>query len=241
MEILVEKDPAALAQRAREYLVSRLIATTPFRLGLAAGTTPLPLYQAVGHWVRDKKASLQHLFCFPLDEYVGLSRNDPRSFTHFLQTNVAFPWCLEEDQIRFWKGDALDREKECQTFEQAIQDAGGIDCQILGLGMNGHIGFNEPGSARESRCREVLLSQTTLSCNKPQLAGGFLPTHAFTMGVASILEAKNILLLISGRKKRESVERFLKEAPNAHFPATFLKDHPALTVICDKEAIDGLE
>lgn len=242
MELLVvEKQSDSLAEEAADYLFSRIRAAPHFCLGLAAGMTPLSTYEALRKRWQQEKELIKDLFCFHLDEYAGMAQDDPRSFVHFLKTNVVGPWQLEEKQIRFWKGKTADRAQECHTYETAIRERGGIDCQILGLGMNGHIGFNEPGSLETSRSREVALTQETLKYNKKHLTGGFLPTHALTMGIATIVEAKNILLLVSGKKKKESFKRFLKEEPNVHFPATFLKRHRALTVICDKEAIDGFK
>ena len=153
---------------------------------------------------------------------------------------MVHPLGLKREQVTFWQGEAPNRLEECRRYQEEIRRYGGIDCQILGLGVNGHIGFNEPGSLKESRCREVALTEETLRHNAKDLQDGFQPTHALTMGIADILEAKKILMLVSGKNKTESLRRFLEEKENPAYPASFLKGHRNLTVIADQDAVDGV-
>ncbi|MDP2600815.1 MAG: glucosamine-6-phosphate deaminase [Deltaproteobacteria bacterium] len=212
-----------------------------FNLGLASGSTPKKTYAALAKLVKERGLNLSKLHCFHLDEYVGLSSKDPRSFVFCLYNDVVDSLGLKKEQVTFWRGEAPNRPEECRRYQEDIRRHGGIDCQILGLGINGHIGFNEPGSLKESRCRVVKLTEETLQHNAKDLQGGLMPTQALTMGIADILDAKTILLLVSGKNKTESLRRFLEEKESPAYPASFLKGHKNLTVIADQDAVNGLE
>lgn len=233
----IVQDKEIMAEVAANYIFSAFQKSQKFILGVATGSTPKKVYEVLAKKFRETSADLSKMFCVQLDEYLGLGLKDSRSFAAYIQKYIVKPWGLKKSQILFWDGDCQNPAGEVDRFNSILSHLGGIDCQILGLGLNGHIGFNEPGSLKESRCREVVLTQETLQNNKEDLAGGKIPTDALTMGIADILKTKNILLLVSGNHKQKSFERFLKEEPSPQFPATFLKGHADLVVMVDKSAL----
>ena len=241
MQITVAKDSSHLAEMAAQFLIQQITRTSDSRfhgndksrvtIGLATGSTPKKTYAELAKKIREEKNSVKHLHCFHLDEYADMPPSDPRSFAAYIRQHVMNPLKLDESQISLWQENPAD-------YEIKLRECGGIDCQILGLGINGHIGFNEPGSLRNSRCRVVELTQETLEHNRADLEGGKLPTQALTMGIDNIMESKNILLLVSGKNKQESFARFMNEQPNSNYPASFLKEHSRLKVMVDQEACD---
>lgn len=240
-QFFIVKDAEALAKTAASFLAKQIQKKPEFCLGLATGSTPKTTYQFFAQKRMEECLSLSQMHFFHLDEYVGLAQKDPRSFVFYIRENIVVPWGLKDFQISLWQGDVPDPSTACTSYEKTINNIGGIDCQILGLGINGHIGFNEPGSLKESRCRVVALTEETLHHNKKDLGGGVLPTHALTMGIANILEARNLLLLVTGKNKTESLKNFLQEEANPNHPASFLKEHDHLTVIVDQAALADLK
>ena len=240
MDFYIAKDADQLARKAARFILDSGLRRNDESLGLATGSTPKKTYAALAKLVKERGLNLSKLHCFHLDEYVGFSPKDTRSFVFYLYNDVVHPLGLKREQVTFWQGEAPNRLEECRRYQEEIRRYGWIDCQILGLVVNGHIGFNEPGSLKESRCREVALTEETLRHNAKDLQDGFQPTHALTMGIADILEAKKILMLVSGKNKTESLRRFLEEKENPAYPASFLKGHRNLTVIADQDAVDGV-
>jgi glucosamine-6-phosphate deaminase len=200
-------------------------------VGLATGKTPIPIYEA---WVRRARsnADLRCFVGFNLDEYLGLDAEDPRSCAGYLETHLGGPLGLDAGQIRVpdWR--------DPEAFERAIDDAGGIDLQILGIGRNGHIGFNEPGSARASRTRTVDLAATT----REDAAAGFgalerVPRRGVTMGIATILGARRVRLFAFGAGKRGIVGALLRDSVQAALPASFVRTHADARVFVDADAL----
>ena len=240
-QFLIVKDAEALAKTAASFLTKQIQRKPKSCLSLATGSTPKRTYQLFAQKRVEECLDLSQMHFFHLDEYVGFAQKDPRSFAFYIRENVVVPWDLKDFQVSLWQGDGPDPLTACTAYEKSIKNIGGIDCQILGLGINGHIGFNEPGSLKESCCRVVALTEETLHHNKKDLEGGVLPTHALTMGIANILEARNLLLLVTGKNKTESLKNFLREEVNPDHPASFLKEHDHLTVIVDQAALADLK
>ena len=210
-------------------------------LGLATGSTPLPLYAELIRLHRDEKLSFRSVITFNLDEYAGLGPSHPQSYRFFMEENLFRHLDISPGNIHIPDGLSKDAAKNCADYEAAIRAAGGIDLQILGIGRTGHIGFNEPPSAADTRTRRVHLDEVTRRDNSiffGELAQ--VPQGALTMGVATILEARRVELLAFGEAKADIVHRAMKEAPSAACPATWLQQHPRCTFHLDAAAAKAL-
>jgi glucosamine-6-phosphate deaminase len=210
-------------------------------LGLATGSTPLPLYTELIRLHRDEKLSFRSVITFNLDEYEGLGPSHPQSYRFFMEENLFRHLDIPAGNIHIPDGLSKDATKHCADYEAAIRAAGGIDLQILGIGRTGHIGFNEPPSAADTRTRKVHLDEVTRRDNSiffGELAQ--VPQGALTMGVATILEARRVELLAFGEAKADIVHRAMKEAPSAGCPATWLQRHPRCTFHLDAAAANAL-
>ncbi|CAM5783717.1 glucosamine-6-phosphate deaminase [Brevibacillus borstelensis] len=210
-------------------------------LGLATGSTPVGMYKELARMYRVENLDFSRITTFNLDEYVGLSVDHPQSYHVFMQEHFFRHVNLLPEHTHIPSGDASDLATECTRYEQAIKAAGGIDVQILGIGGNGHIGFNEPGSAADSRTRVVQLAQRTIEDNARFFSSiEEVPTAAVSMGIQTILEARKIVLLASGESKAEAVHRMLEGEPTAEVPASLLQQHPDVVVIMDRSAASRL-
>lgn len=204
-------------------------------LGVATGASPLALYAAL---IRRRAAGLstEGLHLFALDEYVGLAADDPRSYAAYVRSVIAEPLDIPAERVRVPNGS---RDADGAAYERAIVEAGGIDLQIVGIGRNGHIGFNEPGSDAETRTRVVALDESTRRANAEHFGGDLaqVPTHAMTQGVATILSARRIVLVASGTAKAAALRSALLGPVTALNPASFLQRHPDVTVVADPDAL----
>jgi glucosamine-6-phosphate deaminase len=210
-------------------------------LGLATGSTPLPLYAELIRLHREEGLSFRSVVTFNLDEYEGLGPEHPQSYRFFMEENLFSHLDIPAANIRIPDGTSKDAAHECADYEAAIRAAGGIDLQILGIGRTGHIGFNEPPSAVDSRTRWVRLDEVTRKDNSVFFGDlTLVPQGALTMGVATILEARRVALLAFGEAKAEIVARAIKETPSAGCPGTWLQHHPACTFHLDAAAAKRL-
>jgi glucosamine-6-phosphate deaminase len=229
----------ALAAELAELIRSRPAGEHPVVLGLATGSTPIPLYNELVRLHREEDLSFANVVTFNLDEYLGLERNHPESYWTFMHHHLFDHIDIQPEHVHIPDGSVTLGEEEaaCNAYEDAIRAAGGIGLQILGIGINGHIGFNEPGSPANTRTRVVELSQSTAL----RAAGAFggidkVPKRAITMGVATILDAKRIVLFGFGNEKSEIIYRALTEEMSPDLPATFLGAHPDATFFLDQAA-----
>ncbi|MDQ1123467.1 glucosamine-6-phosphate deaminase [Microbacterium trichothecenolyticum] len=206
-------------------------------LGVATGSSPEGLYRLLAQACADGRFDASRLRAFALDEYVGIDPADPRSFAATLRRQVTESWGLDAGRIRVPDGRAADLDAECASFEADIREAGGVDVQIVGLGGNGHLAFNEPGSARDSRTRVVELDERTRRDNARffEMAES-VPRWAVTQGIATILEARRIVALAVGEGKAGAVARAVVGPIDASCPASFLRLHPDVVVIVDEAA-----
>jgi glucosamine-6-phosphate deaminase len=226
----------AAAQALADELAERLRQRPQLVLGLPTGNTPLGLYRELIERQRRGSLSFARASCFHLDEYLGLSLEDPRSFAAWMQQQFLQQVDFAPERIHRLRS-ALDPHQvdhEAQGYEAQIQAAGGIDCMLLGIGRNGHIAFNEPGSARNSRTRAVQLESITLQ-DAASSFGGLerVPRQAITMGVATILESRTIRVLAFGTNKAAIVRQALCSAAHAAVPATWLAGHPDVHFLLD--------
>lgn len=228
-KVLVGKKADLMSRLADEVEMGirmRAAENRGFVLGLATGSTPIPLYQELVRRHREEGLSFQNVITFNLDEYEGLAPDHPKSYHAYMEKHLFGQVDVRLERTFLPPGNYEDENRAAQYYEAKIREFGGIDLQILGIGRDGHIGFNEPGSGRETRTRRVALAEVT----REDAASGFggienVPTHAMTMGVATILEARRIILIATGEGKREVVQEAINGMVNSAVPATFLQDH----------------
>ncbi|WP_071393329.1 glucosamine-6-phosphate deaminase [Bacillus tuaregi] len=238
MKIIEAKDYQELSQIAASYIMEQVKQKPESVLGLATGGTMLGTYQALIEDYRKNGGDYQHVQTFNLDEYVGLAKSDENSYHHYMWEQLFSHINVAEDRAHLPNGKADDMEKECLEYERLIKESGGIDLQLLGIGQNGHIGFNEPGSAFDSITRMVPLKESTRQANAryfPTLED--VPTHAITMGISTIMKSKKIVLLASGSQKADILYDLYHSDITADIPATILRNHPDTTIIADWDAL----
>jgi glucosamine-6-phosphate deaminase len=230
------RDYDALSEGAAAILLNAIRANPKVVLGLPTGNTPLGMYARIVATCSREYHCFRDVVAFNLDEYVGIPRDHPGSYFTFMQRHLFGHVDIEPANTHIPNGTAPDRKVECARYERSIASAGGIGITFLGLGSNGHIAFNEPGTPFDSRTHVVALSESTRRAN----AGFFLdqpvPTHAITMGIGTILESREIILLASGAKKHDAIARLRSAAQGVDFPASALWSHANVRVLVDEAA-----
>ncbi len=201
-------------------------------LGLATGGSPVGMYKELVKCKQAGHISFKDVITFNLDEYVGLDQSSPASYWTFMHENLFNHVDMKKENIHLPNGKAENLTSECVAYDARIKEAGGIDLQLLGIGVNGHIGFNEPGTSFESLTNIVELTESTRTENAIYFDdSNDVPTHAITMGIQSIMNAKEIVLIAFGEKKLEAIERLKSGIVTEDFPASQLLNHPNVTVI----------
>jgi glucosamine-6-phosphate deaminase len=237
MEIIIQPDGEQASQLAAR-IVARTVREKPHAvLGFATGNTPLPLYRSLVRMHREEGLDFSGLTSFNLDEYVGIPPAHPSSFHSYMWAHIFSNINLPRERINIPDGLAADIPASCRKYEQAIRSAGGIDIQILGIGTNGHIGFNEPSSSLSSRTRIKTLTEET----RREAAAAFggeddVPTHVITMGLGTIMESRMCLLLAFGRRKARAVASAAEGPVTAMVPGSVLQMHPRAILVIDREA-----
>ncbi|MCR9122358.1 MAG: glucosamine-6-phosphate deaminase [Phyllobacteriaceae bacterium] len=242
MKVLVVPNAARAATRAAGLVAGVLDGKDRPVLGLATGSTMEPVYADLVARFRAGAISFSGATTFNLDEYVGLSPDHAQSYRQTMRRLLFDHVDIDADACHLPRGDASDPDAEALRYDAAIAAAGGIDIQLLGIGRNGHIGFNEPTSSLGARTRIKTLTQNTRAANasffeRPEE----VPRYAITMGIANILEARHCVLVATGGAKAAAVARMVEGPLGADCPATALQLHPRATVIIDREAAAGLE
>ena len=242
MRVIVEPDREHVAIRAAQF-VGNLIRRHPrCVLGLATGSTPLGMYRELIRMHRDEGLDCSRVITFNLDEYVGLGPNHSQSYRHFMQTNLFDHINVDIRNTHVPDGRALDFEAYCQQYEKMIDDAGGIDLQVLGIGSDGHIAFNEPGSSLGSRTRLKTLTEETVRDNARFFASQEeVPRLAITMGVGTILESRQCLLLACDESKARAIRDTIEGPVTAQVTASALQLHRDVIAVVDEEAARLLE
>lgn len=238
MKIIRTKNYAEMSKEASEYVSKAILKKKDLVLGLATGSTPEGMYEDLIYKTKQGEISFTDVTTFNLDEYIGLAEDHPNSYHYFMQENFFKHIDISKKNTHLPKGTAEDLEKECNRYEALIAEKGGIDLQILGLGTNGHIAFNEPGSSFKSPTSVVDLAQETLDANARFFNSvEEVPTQAVTMGIGSIMKAKEIILLVSGEAKAEALAKTINGEVTEDVPSTVLQNHPKVTIIADEEAL----
>jgi len=242
MEVLIQDKPEQASHLAA-LVVARVVRENPQAiLGLATGSTPLRLYQELVRMHQEEGLDFSGIRTFNLDEYVGLPAEDPRSYHFFMQEHLFKHINISPENTHLPDGCAPDLRKECRAYERKIREAGGIDLQVLGLGANGHIGFNEPTGSLTSRTWIKILSQQTIEDNSTHFPNGEnVPRHCITMGIGSILEASRCLVLAFGHRKAQAVASMIEGPITAMCPASALQMHRRVIVTIDEDAAARLD
>lgn len=224
-------DTAAMAQHAAEILLAAIRSKRDAVLGLPTGRTPIEMYRRVVGLCSREYHCFSDISTFNLDEYVGIPSSHPASYCSYMHENLFDHVDIDPENTHLPNGMAEDLADECATYEASIRDAGGLDLTFLGLGRNGHIGFNEPGTPFDSRTRVVELTESTRHANADLFPDGRVPHQAITMGIATILSSRRIVLLVSGAGKEEAIARLRSAEIDESFPASALWKHPDVRVL----------
>jgi glucosamine-6-phosphate deaminase len=241
VKVLIFQDVA----QAEAYVAANVLGLIEQRrnpvLGLATGGTMERVYARIVQRAQAQQASFTQVRSFNLDEYWGVGPDHPCSYTQYMRTHLFAPLTMDPSRTQLPNGAAPDAEAEAARYEAAIADAGGIDLQLLGIGKNGHIGFNEPTSSLGSRTRLKTLTQSTRDANRRYFDNAEdVPRFALTMGIATILEARQVLLLANGAAKSRAVAHMIEGPLAAICPASALQLHPKVTIVLDAAAAADL-
>jgi glucosamine-6-phosphate deaminase len=239
--ISVFHDVEAMATTLAGRVAAALAGNPALVLGLPTGRTPIHFYAKLAALANEGRADFSRATTFNLDEFLGIPADHPGSFRSFMNAHLFGQVGLSSERIHFLNGAASDPEVECERYERQIVEAGGIDIQILGIGTNGHIGFNEPAPELAARTHRVTLAEETREANASLFGGdpARVPREALSMGVATILHARSIVLLASGRDKAAIVQQALEGPLTTALPASFLQLHHDVEIMLD-EAAAGL-
>ena len=230
------KTAQEIGRTAGEMFVQTVLAKPDAVLGLATGATPLPTYDYMANACKEGRVSFKDVSTFNLDEYCDLPKSHKNSYFTFMTENLFSKIDVNSANVHFLDGNAPDAEAESRRYAAEIERAGGIDIQFLGIGRNGHIAFNEPSDKFTNDAFKVQLTESTIEANSMYFDDVPMPRFAMTMGVGSIMRAKKIVLVATGKSKAEAVFAMIKGDIDPHCPASILKAHPDCTVLLDEDA-----
>ena len=247
MRLIIEDTPQEVARWTAEYIISRIKAkeqrtSAPFVLGLPTGSTPLETYKELIRRHKAGEVSFRNVITFNMDEYVGLAEEHPESYHSFMRHNFFEHIDIRPENIHILDGNAPDLAKECADYEAAIAAAGGIDLFLGGVGEDGHIAFNEPFSSLSSLTRVKTLTPDTIAVNARFFGGDIsaVPTRALTVGVGTILAAREVVILATGRRKARAVRHGIEGGYNHQWTVSALQTHPSGIIVCDEAAAEEL-
>lgn len=239
MRLVICKDYSAVSDWAAKYCAGRIKASAkknPFVLGLPTGSTPVGMYQRLSDMHKQGKLSFKNVITFNMDEYVGLAEDHPESYHSFMKKNLFNNVDISAENTHLLDGNAKDLKAECDNYEEAIKNAGGVDLFIGGVGVDGHIAFNEPGSSLYSRTRLISLTKDTREVNARFFGGdpNAVPAKALTVGVGTVMDAKEIMILVSGAGKARALHHAVEEGLNHMWTVSCVQLHPDAIIVCDE-------
>jgi len=245
MRVIVQRSYELVSKWAAHYVARRIAghpANVPFALGLPTGSTPLGMYRELIRLNREGAVSFKNVVTFNMDEYVGIPADDPRSYHRFMWDNLFSHIDIQRENVHILDGMAPDLEGECARYEASIREVGGIDLFVGGVGADGHIAFNEPGSSLSSRTRIKTLTRDTKEANARFFDGDpdKVPSHALTVGVATITDAREVLILVSGIGKARALAQAVEMGVNHMWTVSCLQLHPKAILVCDEDSTDEL-
>lgn len=238
MKIYKAKDYKDMSRKAANIISAQVIMKPNCVLGLATGSTPIGTYAQLVEWYNKGDLDFSEVTTVNLDEYKGLPRTNDQSYYYFMHQHLFDRVNIDPERTSVPNGMEPDAEKECGRYEELIRSLGGVDLQLLGLGHNGHIGFNEPGEAFEKETHCVDLTESTIEANKRFFASADdVPKQAYTMGIKTIMQAKKILIVVNGENKADIVERAFFGPVTPEVPASILQLHNDVTLVGDEAAL----
>jgi glucosamine-6-phosphate deaminase len=242
MKVIVCENYEELSNQAAKIVSSQLIVKPNSILGLATGSTPIGLYQNLIDMNKKGEIDFSEVKTYNLDEYYPIKKSNDQSYDYFMNEQLFSHINIDKNNTHLPNGEAEDPVKECERYEKMLDAIGGVDLQILGIGQNGHIAFNEPDENLIAVTHLTGLTQSTIEANSRFFASADeVPKQALTMGMGSILKAKKIVILANGANKSKAVAELLNDNITTSNPATMLKVHPDVTLICDKEAFSAVK
>lgn len=243
MRLIIQPDSSGIARWAADYVIARIqtarpTAEKPFVLGLPTGSSPLGMYKSLVEAHKAGRVSFEHVVTFNMDEYVGIPEDHPQSYHSFMWTNFFSHIDIKKENVHILNGNASDLEAECAAYEAKIEAVGGIDLFLGGIGPDGHIAFNEPGSSLSSRTRIKTLTTDTIIANSRFFEGDVnkVPKTALTVGVGTVMSAREVLILANGHGKARALQQAVEGAVNQMWTITALQLHPKGIIVCDEAA-----
>ncbi|MEY8356966.1 glucosamine-6-phosphate deaminase [Lachnospiraceae bacterium 54-53] len=242
MKLYRAKDYHDMSRKAANIISAQVIMKPNCVLGLATGSTPVGTYKQLVEWYNKGDLDFAQVKTANLDEYKGLTRDNEQSYYHFMHENLFRHVNINEANTHIPDGTEADAVKEAARYEEAVKSLGGVDLQLLGLGHNGHIGFNEPSDIFPKDTHIVDLQESTIEANKRFFDSiDLVPRQAYTMGIGTIMRAKKILLIVSGGDKAEILQEAICGPVTPHVPASILQLHPDVIIVADEAALTKLE
>ena len=248
MRLIIKKDCEQLAEWAAEYVIKKINDFKPtlqkkFVLGLPTGSSPVIMYKKLIEAYNQKRVSFKNVVTFNMDEYVGLPVDHPESYHSFMYNNLFKHIDCPDENIHILNGNASDLEAECANYEMMIQEAGGIDLFIGGVGVDGHIAFNEPGSSLSSRTRQKTLTTETRMVNSRFFGNDMnkVPACALTVGVGTVMDACEVMVLVNGHAKARALQAAVEGGVSQMFTISALQMHKHGIIVCDEAATDELK
>ncbi len=236
MDIKVFKTDSEIGKAVAKIFTDTVKKNPDCILGLATGASPVPTYKAIIDTYQNSDISFENVKTYNLDEYCDLPQNDKNSYYSFMHDNLFYGLDIKEENVHFLNGNAENTEAECSRYDKAIETDGGIDVQLLGIGNNAHIGFNEPAKEFTDGSFKVKLTDSTINANKIYFDEGKMPHFALTMGIKQIMKAKTIVLIATGKKKAEAVKNMINGGVTPSVPASILNEHPDVHIFLDEDA-----
>ena len=242
MQIIKAKDYNELSRRAAHVIAAQVILKPDCVLGLATGSSPIGTYKELIEWYNKGDLDFSGVSTVNLDEYKGLTRDNDQSYYYFMYNNLFKHVNIDLARTNIPDGTEPDSDKECARYNKVIKEIGGVDLQLLGIGHNGHIGFNEPGEAFDKQVHCVNLTQSTIEANKRFFASADdVPKQAYTMGIKNIMQAKKILVVVSGEDKADILKEVLYGPITPEVPASILQLHNDVTIVADEAALSKID
>ncbi|WP_025883793.1 glucosamine-6-phosphate deaminase [Segatella paludivivens] len=248
MRLIIEKDYEQLAEWAAEHVIKRINDFNPtpqkkFVLGLPTGSSPIGMYKKLIQAYNEMRVSFKNVVTFNMDEYVGLPVEHPESYHSFMHNNLFKHIDCPNENIHILNGNAADLEAECVNYEKLIEEAGGIDLFIGGVGVDGHIAFNEPGSSLSSRTRQKTLTKETRIVNSRFFGNDMnkVPAYALTVGVGTVMDAREVMVLVNGHAKARALQAVVEGGVSQMFTISALQMHQHGIIVCDEAATDELK
>lgn len=248
MRVIIEKDYDSLSRWAAEHVIRRINCFNPtpegrFVLGLPTGSSPVGMYRALVEAYRQGRVSFRNVVTFNMDEYVGLPEEHPESYHSFMAKNLFDHIDCPKENIHILNGNAPDLDEECARYERMMAEAGGVDLFIGGIGPDGHIAFNEPGSSLVSRTRVKTLTTDTIVANSRFFDNDInkVPKHALTVGVGTVMDAREVMILVNGHGKTRALQAAVEGAVTQMWTISALQMHRRGIIVCDEAATDELK